>query len=420
MALFIIRFVVFSGLLYLTYLVLFSKKSFFHWNRAILILIPAISIFIPLVSPMFTSPFESEPVINSLLPEVVITGTIYEQPVNQVRGFNYWWLLYALGALSIVSILIYGLIRAWSILRSSSHAFDNVRFSDNASGPFAFFETIIIPTDLAKSSELASVLAHEKAHVDQKHAIDKLYYNILSALFWFNPFMYLLQAEMRQTHECLADEAALSASDPESYSKLLLGSVFGAEISLDPANRFFNSSLIKTRITMIYKAKTKPMMKGLYALLLPLITVMSISACQKTDDVVDQATKATELSIDKVDMVPLYPDCDANASKEDRMACFKTGIMTYIMENFQYPTSAKETGLEGKIFVEFKINKNGETEVLGFKSKFEGENVDPTAAADAENFANDLVAALPDMEPAMHEGKAVEIIMTLPIVLKME
>ncbi len=421
MGLFILRFILFSGLLFLSYKWLFSKKSFFQLNRSILLIIPAVSLLIPAVGPMINSPFESEPVINSLLPEIIITGTIYEQPLDEATQFNYWWLLYSVGAALILTLLSMSLVRAWSILQSARHAFENVYFSDKASGPFAFFKYIVIPSHLSKSKELSTLLAHEKAHVNQNHAFDNFYYNILSALFWFNPFIHLLQVELKQTHECLADEEALNQSDPENYSRLLLSTVFGSEISFDPAHRFFNSSLIKTRITMIYKTKTKPVMRGLYFLLIPLISIMSITSCQKTEaQASPTGLKAKELTIKEVDRAPVFPGCDAGLEQEALMKCFTEQLMAFISDNYSFPASTKEAGLEGKILVEFNIGKNGETKIIGYKSSFEGSEEYPQAVADAENFAVDLLASLPKMQPAIHEGKPVSISMALPIMLKLE
>lgn len=420
MSIFILRFILFSGLLYLSYLLLFSKKSFFGINRAILLLIPLFSLLIPALGPLFTSPLAAEPAISYLLPEVNISGTIYNQPISNARAFKFWWGIYITGATFVLSLLVVGLVKAWRILKTSSHVFDNVHFSENASGPFAFFSEIVIPADLAGSSQLTSVLAHEKAHVDQKHALDNLYYNIMSALFWFNPFIHLLQAELRQTHECMADEQALSQSDPENYSRLLLGTVFGSEISFDLSNRFFNSSLIKTRITMIYKAKTKPVMKGLYLLLIPIITIMSVVSCQKTEQEKATEIKSADLGLMEADQPPLFENCNSETSKEEMINCFQSGVMTFVAENFKYPETARQTGLEGRIYVHFNVRENGETEVVGFTSKFEDQDADAQAMTDAQNFAVDLISSMPKLKPAMKDGKAVAIRMTLPIMMKLE
>ena len=171
---------------------------------------------------------------------------------------------------------------------------------------------------------------------------------------------------------------------------------------------------------MIYKAKTNPVMKGLYLLLIPMIGIMSVVSCQKTEGATINETKSTELSLDKVDRPPVYYNCDADADKEALMACFQKGIMTFVGENFKYPSSAKEAGLEGVIYVEFNIDKEGAVEVLGFKSKFENAEADSQAATDSENFAVDLLASLPQMQPAIHNGKPVAITMTLPIALRLE
>lgn len=433
MTLFILRFIVFSGILYLVYRLLFGRRSFFALNRLVLLAIPAISILIPLIAPNFTSPLSAEPVISSLLPEVSITGTIYENPVNVLAALNLWWLIYFAGMAIIIVMLILGLRKAWLILKSSSHAFENVHFSEKASGPFAFFTRIVIPASLASSEQLPSVLAHEKAHVDQGHAIDNLIYNLLAAIFWFNPFIHLLQAEMRQTHECLADEQALAGSDPENYSRLILSSVFGSEISFDPANRFFNSSLIKTRITMIYKAKTNPVLKGLYLILIPLIAGLSISSCQKTqDDAVVKGMKTAEIGLMEADQPPLFDNCDDDVSKKEMIDCFTRGVVKYVSENFEFPKKAKELGIEARLYVHFNITKDGEVEITGTDIRpisnselIEGDSNTSDeevsqALEDAGEYASKIISSIPGLSPALKDGQPVAVRFTLPIMMKLE
>ncbi|MGB0176887.1 MAG: M56 family metallopeptidase, partial [Owenweeksia sp.] len=77
-----------------------------------------------------------------------------------------------------------------------------------------------------------------------------IYYGLLGIIFWFNPFIHLLAREVRQTHECLADQKALQETSREVYARMLLSSTFGKEwsvpMTIGTVNPFFNSSLLKT------------------------------------------------------------------------------------------------------------------------------------------------------------------------------
>ncbi|MDZ7845948.1 MAG: M56 family metallopeptidase [Owenweeksia sp.] len=295
-------------------------------------------------------------------------------------------------------------------------------FQSSTSGPFAFFKRIVIPSQLLHSEKLATVVAHEKAHVEQHHGFDNLYYNLLSAIFWFNPFIHLLNRELRQSHECLADEAALESTPKEVYAHLLLSSTFGSELSFDSANRFFNSSLIKTRITMIYKTKTNKKMKGLYLALLPLMAVMVLLSCQKKEnsEAGPDTKKIETMALAEVDSPPLFDNCDANATTEEQMQCFQMGIMRHVQENFKYPKKAQEQSMEGKLYVNFTITKSGEiinTKVMRGLTA-EGPEQEE-AARQADETAMDLVKSLPTLAPAIKDGKKVAITFTLPINMKM-
>lgn len=420
MALFILRFILFSGLLYLCYRLLFSHLSFFRLNRAVLLLIPVASLLVPLVAPFFEAPALARPMLQVFLHEITITGQQSAGPMTSPTGFQSWWLLYSAGSLLVLLSVLHGLYRGWQILKHSQHAFANVHISREARGPFALFSKIVIPETLLKSEGLNSVLDHEKAHVEQRHGLDNLYYNLLCALFWFNPFMYLLNRELRQTHECLADEAALGKTSRESYARLMLSSAFGSEMTFDPANRFFNSSLIKTRITMMYKSKTNRKMKSLYLALLPLLAVMIIMSCQKTEEAPMEKAPAEKamLGFAEADRPPLFEQCDANAPKEEQMKCFQEGVMHYVMENFEYPESAKEQKLKGKMYVRFVINESGRVQDVDVTTRFP-DDTDPKTKGDAAVAAIRLVKALPNLAPAIRDGKKVPVSFVLPINMKL-
>ena len=72
--------------------------------------------------------------------------------------------------------------------------------------------------------EAEAIIAHELAHVARMDWIKLLLARVATALFWFNPLVWLLARESHQLREEAADDAVLGANivDPD-YAQLLVG-----------------------------------------------------------------------------------------------------------------------------------------------------------------------------------------------------
>ncbi|MDZ7845947.1 MAG: hypothetical protein U5L96_03750 [Owenweeksia sp.] len=132
MILFILQFIIYSGLLYLAYRLLFSQMSFFKLNRGILLAIPAISILIPLVAPQFEAPRITQPAISAVLQEVNLSGNVIATQAQHAGSpnFSWWWLAYGFGAATVLAYVLIGFVKGLNILRHSTHAFENIHFSE--------------------------------------------------------------------------------------------------------------------------------------------------------------------------------------------------------------------------------------------------------------------------------------------------
>ncbi len=423
---FVIRFVLFSGIFYLTYIALFRHMSFFKTNRFLLLAIPMASTLIPILAPSFGNTLIPE-ALTFQLPEVMVQQQALAQS-TQSNSINWIGIIYLAITILFIVGLARGIIKGRAILKSATPD-GPIYFSAKAESPFTFFKAIVIPTELKANNDLHAIIKHEQVHVNQYHSWDNLYYGLLTGLSWFNPFMHLLAKELRQIHECLADEQALEGTSREEYARLLLSSAFGSEINLSPmamgtANPFFNSSLIKTRITMIYKQKTQKHFKWLYLAFVPLLAGMTLLSCDKAKEVkaleepMEQKTEGA-LSLKHADSPPLFPGCDPNASKEEQINCFQQGIMKHVQENFKYPKKAYEEKIEGKMYVHFIITKSGKTEDISVDTKFP-EDIDGVTKGDAAVDAVTLIKGLPTLAPAIKDGKKVAVKFTLPLNLKLD
>jgi bla regulator protein BlaR1 len=74
------------------------------------------------------------------------------------------------------------------------------------------------------SGEAEAILAHELAHVARMDWAKLLLARIATALFWFNPLVWLLAREAHQLREETADDAVLAADIADTdYAQLLVG-----------------------------------------------------------------------------------------------------------------------------------------------------------------------------------------------------
>ncbi len=138
--------------------------------------------------------------------------------------------------------------------------------------PFSFFKSIFWGNDLDLNSESGSqVLQHELYHARNYHTVDILSMEILSAVFWFNPFFFLINREIKAIHEYAADAWVTAKTDTYSYANLLLMKISGNPLSL--TQPFFKNQ-IKRRIAMMTKTKKNRAARFGRLMIIPLISVL--------------------------------------------------------------------------------------------------------------------------------------------------
>ncbi|AUC14982.1 hypothetical protein BTO06_07460 [Tenacibaculum sp. SZ-18] len=118
---------------------------------------------------------------------------------------------------------------------------------------------------------------------------------------------------------------------------------------------------------------------------------------------------ATVYDFSDVDKIPQFNVCD---SAQDRsLDCFNKSLVNHIQDNFAYPTEAINKNVEGKVFVKFVVNTNGE--VVNIEAK------GPANGLDLEKAAKELVEKLPPFKAAEKAGKKVNIRYSFPVVFKL-
>lgn len=136
---------------------------------------------------------------------------------------------------------------------------------------FSFFNLLFIDPEMNQKD---MVLKHEMAHIKQKHSIDILFFELIKISSWFNPITYFIKNDIKLVHEYLADEATTQKDTAKyEYALFLIQNSYGnQEVTL--SNQFFNSSLLKNRITMLNQKKSAKWARLKLLFILPLTGFM--------------------------------------------------------------------------------------------------------------------------------------------------
>lgn len=144
-----------------------------------------------------------------------------------------------------------------------------------------------------------SVLAHERGHIRQHHSADVLLVDIITALQWFNPAMWMLRQDLRAIHEYEADAAVLSQGiNMRQYQYLLIQKAVG-DYGYSVACGISHSTL-KNRINMMLHKKSNPASLLKLLALLPIVgTALALNAETVTDYVYEDTQEQPQKKVVK-------------------------------------------------------------------------------------------------------------------------
>jgi hypothetical protein len=213
------------------------------------------SLFIPLLKlNWFTV---EEPVLygsNEIVQFILPISNEYK-PI-QLDWIDYTTVVAGIIAITLFGILILNVIKIQLLKRKNEvtqmEGFDFINTNeDNA--PFSFLNNLFWKQSISLQEEVGQqIFKHEITHIKQKHTWDRIYCQIVTSIFWMNPFYWIIQKELVVIHEFIADEAAVGNSNTEAFAKMLLQTHYGNHF-LNPTHHFFYSS-IKRRLTMLTKS----------------------------------------------------------------------------------------------------------------------------------------------------------------------
>jgi TonB family protein len=267
-------------LFYGFYALLLSRERFFQLNRIYLVSAAFLSLIIPgIQSNWVKSLFITQKVQYTMYSNPVLSYHFKQEQESHFTIGEFVTLFYLTGLALLLARFAWQLISLNRVIRKQQSPV-----------PYTFFKKITLGEN---QKHLAVISAHENAHARQWHSLDVLIMEALVILNWFNPIVYLYRLATRHIHEFIADRQALETGiNKADYALILLSQTFDTPTH-ELATGFFNKSLLKQRITMLQKSKSRRVALIKYFLSAPLFMLMLILSSATVD------TKKTLLLIDK-------------------------------------------------------------------------------------------------------------------------
>ncbi len=451
------------------YLLFMRRESYFVMNRIYLLASSLLIIILPLIGSyllpgiMISSNDSNIPAIT--LPEVVITSTALLTPAQESRVLDWMTVVYVIITLGLLGGLLQSLVRIGRFIKSSLSAEklrDNIYLVAEGKSPFSFKGRIFISKEYVGNPALQSIIVHENAHLSQKHIYDLVFIELISSIFWFNPFFFLIKKFLREAHEFLADrEVIRQGTEPVVYQQLLFNVVSGNPQYII-ANNF--NFLTKKRIVMLIK-KSKKIAAVRIGIFMPLIFSAAIivtmlqsnrlsaqtseaptppasdqvpppppppppppvvqdpqkteKAASKSDAKSQQTGSKTVKQTEKVK----WQEAKVNESGEAVKPAETNEVFTavefapsfpggeearvqYMVSSIKYPDEARQKGIQGTVFVSYIVEKDG---TISDAKVLRG------IGGGCDEEAVRVIKNMPKWNPGTQRGEAVRVQFNMPI-----
>lgn len=304
---YLLKSMILSGIFF-GYYTLFLKNTIYHaYNRFYLLASMALSLAIPFFKlSMFSVTEEQAAGAKQLL--IYLT----QLPASPVQEAYIDWEIIVIAVISslFVCYLVYSVVRIFRLKAMNSKTqmgeFTFIE-TDLDEAPFSFFSNLFWKKSISIEDECGrKILQHELSHIREKHSWDRLFSQLICSVFWMNPFNWIIQKELQNIHEFIADRDAVGTGEVDVFAKMLLQTYYGNHF-LNPSHSFYYSS-IKRRIIMLttsnvpkYAYLRKVAVLPMLAFILALFSIQLSAQEAKENKAEAQSTAAKDQRQAKID-----------------------------------------------------------------------------------------------------------------------
>lgn len=424
-----VKVAVYMAAFYLVYSIMLSRDTSYSRNRAFILLSLITALIFPFITLQTIKPWNIQ-FFGKILSNVFVTATA-DSSKTLSQGSSSSGLLQMIysiyiivGFVFIFKLLINLFNLLFLIFRHKNEGSRIIRFHGFNTSGFSAMGYIFINTRLTPE-DAGDIIKHEQNHLKQNHFIDIIFIELIKAVQWFNPVVYLFNRSLRAIHEYQADQECISSGVPiVNYQSLLLNQVFKSG-AFNLTNSFSNPSLIKKRMIMMTKKRTSTTAGFKILIVIPVAAIifMAISAYREIPyssvkqiiPVIETQNLSSESKSELRAPPPPPPPTQSSESEEvpfvvvEEMPMFPGGdraLLNYISENTIYPEASKAQNIKGRVIIRFCVTAKGGVSLV---SVIKG--VAPELDAEAVR----VVKTLPTFNPGKQGGKPVPVWYMVPI-----
>ncbi len=404
--------------MYLVYKFALAAENQHGYNRAVLWLIYIVALSAPALISVFAGmefnhPASGEGFFGVEMP-TVNTADVAGSGAGKVAAIV--GAVYFTGVIIMTLITIATAVRLALLIRSGER-YDyggmTVIVHDGARlAPFSWQRYIVMSrADFDESCKV--ILVHESCHASSHHWIDLIAAQIVIAFQWYNPAAWLMREEFKSVHEYQADAAVIaSGSDIKQYQMLLIKKAVGGRFQ-SLANSL-NHSNLKKRITMMYKSKST-LGRRLRALALAPAALVAVAVVNIPAVASALTTVSRTLDADKVtknadngqtEPEKVYEAPEVNPEYPGGVFA----LMKFVSDNLRYPEKAMADSVQGRVLVQFVVNKQG---------KVVSPEIVRSVSPEIDEEALRVVSLLDGFTPGTVGGKPVNVHFMLPMTFRL-
>ncbi|HUV01087.1 MAG TPA: M56 family metallopeptidase [Bacteroidales bacterium] len=414
---YMLKVAVFIAAFYSIYSFLLSRDTMYGRNRTFILLSLVSSFILPLITIETGKPINI-PFFGKIFSEVFVTdttnGSVTAGPDGSgLKTASVLLKVYLTGALIFsLKLIIDFLELVFLTLRKGSRENRIIRFQGLNTAGFSAMGRVFVNQKLTPE-EAEEVIRHEQNHLDRHHFIDIIFIEIVMVLQWFNPVIHLFNRALRTIHEYQADEGCLNSGiSVINYQRLLLNQVFRSKV-FSITNSFSNPTLIKKRMIMMTRKRSKTLANLKLFMVVPVIAavMLFISSCSQNNRPLENAMEVAPPPPPPPPGVPYtVENGDTTWIAVQEMPEYQGGeaaLLKYISENTSYPEIAKTNGTQGKVIVRFSVETDGKVNNVTILK-----GVDPELDKEAIRVVSTLPAFA---KPGINDGKPVPVWYMVPI-----
>lgn len=454
-----IKVAVLIAVFYMFYRLLLARETFHRVNRLVLLSTAVASFLLPIC----VITMHETVVLEMPLPGIDEDFMTAEAGTEDAPIRTPFWLralpiLYIIGMTVTLSYTLLSVLKVWLLIRQCEHHPQDdattICVTDKTGlAPFSWMHYIVMNHSDYEIQD-AAILTHERGHIRLHHSWDVLLVDLLTALQWFNPAMWMLRSDLRAIHEYEADGEVLSQGvNAQQYQYLLItkaASIGGYAI----ANGISHSTL-KNRIAMMHHSPSRRSHLLKLFVLVPIIGLTLALNAETVKDVVfkepqkqmaKKGQKAGTINLGNGQTITVEEDKAASPSKDSKRSANKDNtrnetqpldiepptanpnktydiveqmpefpggqgaLSLYLAKSVRYPKEAEKNNIQGRVIVSFDVEKDG-----SIADAHVVKSIHPALDEEAIRVVN----SMPKWIPGKQNEDLVTVKYTVPITFKL-